>query len=346
MLKLTFLGTSAGLPTKQRNVTGLAISLLDPHGQKKDNGWLLIDCGEATQHQILHTSLSLLQLHVICITHVHGDHCYGLAGILSSMAMFRRTTPLVLIAPSAIQQLLITLINTTELYLPFDIQFIAIEQQIQQENSQPITLTLTDKHHIMIEIFPLSHRTPSYAFKISQHLEYTKLNVEKLQQMNIPASDTWGKLKQGQNVTLNNGQLLKSTDFCEEKQEIVRIVVGGDNDNPQLLADAVRDVILLVHEATYTQDITDKILAKNEGFNPQHSSAKMIAEFANNQQLANLILTHFSARYQMFDNVEHTTLNMGHIRAEVEQYYQGNYFLAKDFTEYEVTENSVKVIKP
>nr|MCH1932376.1 MBL fold metallo-hydrolase [Shewanella shenzhenensis] len=80
-MKLQFLGTSAGVPTKQRNVTGLALS------ESEGKGWYLIDCGEATQHQLLHTHLTLNTLKAIFITHVHGDHSYGLPGILASAAM-------------------------------------------------------------------------------------------------------------------------------------------------------------------------------------------------------------------------------------------------------------------
>ena len=102
MLTLTFLGTSAGIPTKHRNVTALAISLINPYSKAKNVPWILVDCGEATQHQLLKTPLSVMQLALICITHVHGDHCYGLPGLLASMAMSGRKHPLTVIAPQAI----------------------------------------------------------------------------------------------------------------------------------------------------------------------------------------------------------------------------------------------------
>ena len=114
MLKLTFLGTSAGVPTKQRNVTALAVESLNPYASntqnatqsKKSRPWVLVDCGEGTQQQLLHTKLSLHQLQAICITHVHGDHCYGLPGLLASAAMSGRCEPLIIVAPKAIATLL------------------------------------------------------------------------------------------------------------------------------------------------------------------------------------------------------------------------------------------------
>ncbi len=212
MFELTFLGTSAGVPTKYRNVTGLAVTAKNPFAksQDKNSPWLLIDCGEGTQHQILHTSLSLLQLRAICITHVHGDHCYGLAGVLASMAMGGRTATLTLIAPQAIGKLLDTLTLTTELYFPYAIEFIAIEslkqtnlEKVAPENTastiekfSPVILTLNDNHQIKIDIMPLSHRTPSHAFKLTQTIYHNQLNTEKLRAMNYPRVRFGGNCRQ------------------------------------------------------------------------------------------------------------------------------------------------------
>ena len=93
-MNLKFLGTSAGVPTKNRNVSGVALR------ESKGKGWYLIDCGEGTQHQVLHTKLSFHSLKAIFITHVHGDHCYGLPGILASAGMGGRKAPLTIVAPA------------------------------------------------------------------------------------------------------------------------------------------------------------------------------------------------------------------------------------------------------
>lgn len=343
MLKLTFLGTSAGVPTKARNVTGLAVSLQNPFSKSKETTWVLVDCGEGTQHQLLHTPLSLLQLQAICITHVHGDHCYGLAGLLASMAMNGRKTPLTLIAPQAISKLLDTLTITTELYFNYPINFIAIETLKTPNGFQSIDLTLTHNHRVTIDIIALSHRTASYAFKFTQNIEYQQLLSEKLQALNIPPSHIWGKLQNGKDVMLDNGETLISTDFIEQKSIKTAIIVAGDNDQPELLTDFCQDIAVLVHEATYTQAIADKIKTRGDGFDPKHSSAKQVATFANNVKLPNLILTHFSGRFQLFDNPNSDTPNMGHIRTEVEQCYQGNCWLANDFDVFEIDNLSVKL---
>ncbi|MEZ7517110.1 ribonuclease Z [Psychrobacter sp. NPDC078370] len=350
MLKLTFLGTSAGVPTKQRNVTALAIECLNPHTSgvqqgsrqqnnqsKKSRPWVLIDCGEGTQQQLLHTKLSLHQLAAICITHVHGDHCYGLPGLLASAAMSGRRESLTLIAPKAIATLLEAITATTELYLPFAFDFIAIEEVLaEQDDTNKVSISLSDQHQLDIDITPLSHRVASHAFGITQTISRRILNTDKLVADGIPASALWGKLQQGEDVTTEGNRQLRSVDYVDNEIQRTRVVVAGDNDAPNLLSKAVINADLLVHEATYTHEVLNKIRAKNPDYDPMHSSAQLLGEFAQAAGLKNIILTHFSARYQNFDNPDSETPNMAYIRLDAQSVYQGNLWLAEDFDQYMV----------
>ena len=344
MLKLTFLGTSAGVPTKQRNVTALAIECLNPYSSgknqqqnKKSRPWLLIDCGEGTQHQLLHTKLSLHQLQAICITHVHGDHCYGLPGLLASAAMSGRTAPLILIAPKVIATLLDAVILTTELHFPFAIDFVAIEEVLSEsDNDHRIRIDLSDQQQLEIDITPLSHRVASYGFGITQTISRRTLSIDKLTADNIAAGELWGKLQQGQDVTTDDGRKLRSVDYTDNNRQRTRVVVAGDNDTPERLKAAVIGADLMVHEATYTSDVLAKIQAKNPDFDPMHSSAQLLGRFAEEVGVKNLIMTHFSARYQSFDNPNSPTPNMAHIRLDAESVYKGNLWLAHDFAQYMV----------
>ena len=225
MLKLTFLGTSAGVPTKQRNVTALAIECLNPYSSgtnqqqnKKSRPWLLIDCGEGTQHQLLHTNLSLHQLQAICITHVHGDHCYGLPGLLASAAMSGRREPLTLIASKAIQLLLEAITLTTKLFFPFAVNFMAIEDVLaepESENKGQVTISLDNQHQLVMDIHPLSHRVASHGFGITQTISRRTLSTDKLTADNIPAGELWGKLQRGKDVTTDDGRKLCSVDYTD-----------------------------------------------------------------------------------------------------------------------------------
>ena len=346
MLKLTFLGTSAGVPTKQRNVTALAIECLNPYSsganqqqKKKSRPWVLIDCGEGTQQQLLHTKLSLHQLEAICITHVHGDHCYGLPGLLASAAMSGRTAALTLIAPKAIATLLEAITLTTELYFPFAINFMAIEDLLSEPNSEnkdQVIIPLDNQHQLVIDIHPLSHRVASYGFGLTQIISRRTLNTDKLTAAGIPASALWGRLQQGEDVVTEGGRKLYSADYVDNEVQSTRVVVAGDNDTPERLSAAVVDADLLVHEATYTHEVLHKIQAKNPDFDPMHSSAQLVGRFAQNNEVKNLILTHFSARYQSFDNPQSSTPNMAHIRLDAQNAYAGNLWLAVDFDQYMV----------
>lgn len=355
MLQLTFLGTSAGVPTKQRNVTALAVECLNPYQSgskqhsKKSRPWLLIDCGEGTQQQLLHTKLSLHQLSAICITHVHGDHCYGLPGLLASAAMSGRTAPLTLIAPKAIAKLLDTITLTTELYFPFAINFMAIEDLLSQPDSEShakVDIHLDKQQQLTIDIHPLSHRVPCYGFGITQTISRRTLNTDKLLAEGIPASELWGKLQQGKDMSTDDGKQLRSKDYVDSEEQRTRIVVAGDNDTPACLTAALSDADLLIHEATYTADVLAKVQAKMQAnhsdqashsdYDPMHSSAAQVGQFAQDIGLPNLILTHFSARYQSFDNPASETPNMGHIRLDAQSAYTGNLWLAADFDQYRV----------
>ncbi|NNP75366.1 MBL fold metallo-hydrolase [Acinetobacter sp. Ac_3412] len=310
MLHFTFLGTSSGVPTLTRNVSALAIR------NSKNKDWILVDAGEGTQHRIQQAKLSLQSLVTICITHVHGDHCYGLVGLLASAGMNARTAPLTIIAPKEIQQWIEATAQLTDLHLPYSLNFIDVNEatQIQQ---------ITDE--LSIQAHPLSHRAPSFAFSIIAQYTQKKLDTQALIQLGVPKGKVWGDLQQGLDVQFNE-QTLKAVDFTQIQTQRVHAIVGGDNDRPELLAQACQDAQLLIHESTYTQAILDKV-----GLGPMHSSAKMVAEFAQQQSLSNLILTHFSPRHQ--DSVGQQA-----IAEEVRQFYQGNFYLAHDFDQFSLDE--------
>ncbi|MCM1958877.1 ribonuclease Z [Acinetobacter modestus] len=310
MLHFTFLGTSSGVPTLTRNVSGLAIR------NSKNKDWILVDAGEGTQHRIQQAKLSLQNLIAICISHVHGDHCYGLVGLLASAGMNARTAPLTIIAPKEIQQWIAVTAQLTDLHLPYPLHFIDVNEatQIQQ---------LTD--NLSIQAHPLSHRVPSFAFSMIAQYTQKKLDTQALIQLGVPKGKAWGDLQQGLDIQFN-GQTLKAVDFTQLQIQRAHAIVGGDNDRPELLAQACEDAQLLIHESTYTQAALDKV-----GSGPMHSSAKMVAEFAQQQGLSNLILTHFSPRHQ--DNAGQQA-----IAEEVQAFYQGNFYLAHDFDQFSLDE--------
>lgn len=309
-MEFTFLGTSAGTPTRSRNVTGLALCPSRP------KPWYLVDCGEGTQHQLLRTRYSLMRLQAIFITHIHGDHTFGLPGLLTSASMLGRSEPLDIIAPIQVKQLINAVIDNSDSSLNYPLNFI---------DSEAPDFYWQDEH-VHVTNVPLSHRVPCHAFIFNERNLERQLLQDKLREDGIGAGPEWGELQKGHDVLLEDGRLLRSDDYTHIPRTARRLIIAGDNDSPDLLSDAGKGCHVLIHEATYTQDVADRV-----GPWPQHSSAEQVARFAQQADLPNLVLTHFSSRYQGGPG---GTPHINQLAAEAMQHYKGRLFLAQDFDSY------------
>ncbi len=304
-MDLLFLGTSSGTPTRQRNVTALA--LVPDSGR----GWYLVDCGEATQHQLLASPLSTASLRAVLITHVHGDHCYGLPGLLASAAMAGRRGPLPLIAPRGVSEWLAATVAHTALHLSYPLVHVATE-----------SLTDWQDGGWRIDAIPLSHRVPSYAYRFSEQPAPPGLDEARLRAAGLSPGPAWGRLKAGETIR-HDGRDFHRDDYQLSPAPPRRFVIGGDNDRPELLADALAGAQLLVHEATYTDEAAARAGAKF-----QHSAAGQVARFAESIALPNLILTHFSPRYGPDGS---KSPSIADVRREATAYYRGHLELAEDY---------------
>ncbi len=316
-MELLFLGTSSGTPTRQRNVSGLA--LMPARGKS----WCLVDCGEGTQHQLLRTPLSLSSLQAVCITHVHGDHCFGLPGLLSSATMGGRTAPLWVIGPAQLQGMLQCVLEVSQARFSYPLHFIDVERLSDAEIDLPFS----------VQAVALSHRVPSHAYVFTEKPGHRRLDVRALESAQVPQGPIWGEIQAGRDVTLQDGRALQASDFLLPPAAPRRVIVGGDNDTPALLHAVADGADVLVHEATYTEAVSEKI-----GPTPQHSTAARVARFAQQAGVKNLLLTHFSPRYQNDSAAAHS---IDDIAEEARTHYSGRLWLANDLDHFKLDASAV-----
>lgn len=312
-MRITFLGTSAGVPTRQRNVSALALSI-DEH-----RDWYLVDAGEGTQHQLLRSRHSLARLRAIFISHVHGDHCYGLPGIIASANMSGRKTPLTICAPDGIEQYINAVRQFTDLHtLRYPLHFVRSDQQNFVYEDELLSVSAHE----------LSHRVPSFAYRFEERPE-SSLDHGKLEALTVPRGPLWGQLQHGESVTLDDGRVIHPADVRNTSWKARCALIGGDNDKPELLLNALKNVDLLVHETTFTDDILHQV-----GPQYMHSTASMVAKTAERADIPFLALTHFSQRYR--DCGRDDKRQVEELRREAAQHFKGSIILARDFDSYEI----------
>ena len=322
-MEFQFLGTASGTPSRSRNVSGLALR------SPASRGWVLVDCGEGTQHQLLRTSFTLHGLDAVFITHMHGDHCYGLPGLLASAGMANRTAPLAIVGPPPLWPFLQGVMATSELALPFALDFVPVDALEGRAVLAGMDVRTT----------ALSHRLPSWAYSFTEREVERRLDPDRLRAAGVPRGEAWGRLQRGEDVLLDDGRTVRAADVLQPPRRARKIVVGGDNDRPERLLDEARTADVLVHEATYTEAVRLKV-----GPGPQHSSALMVARMAQEANVPHLVLTHFSPRYQ--DRPAPGQPGIGDVEAEARGAYGGALFLARDFARYALDRHGVLAPAP
>lgn len=274
-MEILFLGTGAGIPAKLRNVTSIALKLLEERGAV----WLF-DCGEATQHQILHTSLKPRRVEKIFITHLHGDHIYGLPGFLSSRSFQGGETDVTVYGPKGIKAFVETNLSISQTYLKYRIHFVEVEDGIVFEDDQ-----------FIVEARGLEHGIHSYGYRVVEKDRPGVLLVDKLKEAGIQPGPLYKKIKNGEDITLEDGTFIDSKVFTgpDVKGRVVTIL--GDTrycDSSRILA---CNADILIHEATFSEG--EEALAHEY----YHSTTTQAASIAKEANVKRLCITHISSRY-------------------------------------------------
>ena len=312
-MQLTFLGTSAGKPTKERNVSALALEF------DQDNKWYLFDCGEATQHQIMQSRLSIGKLDTIFITHLHGDHYYGLPGLLSSKKLDKALRPLNIYGPKGIKKFLECVLDVSEEHLGYRLKITEFEAE---------ETFVFDK--FSLKVLPLVHSVESFAFYIKENDISNRLDEEKLRAIGLEPSPPYGELKKGRSITFK-GEKLEPMVFMLDPILGRTLIIAGDNSTPDILGKYLEDLDLLVHECTYTQETYDNLPVK-----VLHTTAKDLGIAVQATHVKNLIANHINPRYN-----KNSTMGVEMIYDEIKCAYEGKLFIANDFDVYHLGRDSV-----
>jgi ribonuclease Z len=274
--QLTVLGTSSALPTSNRYPTAQVLNVL--------GRFFLIDCGEGTQTQMRKYKIGFSKINHIFISHLHGDHIFGLIGLISTFALIGRKNELHLYSHSELQKFLspqIEFLYAEE--LPFKIIFHPLNFKREQK--------IFEDSKVMVYSFPLDHRIPTCGFRFEEKPPLPNLIASKIDQYQIPIRERQ-RIKEGGDFTCSDGQIILNSELTKTKHQSRSFAFCSDTRFNESYIESVRKVDLLYHEATFAKD--NKELAKST----YHSTGEDAARIAQKAEVGKLIIGHFSARYK------------------------------------------------
>ena len=271
---VTILGSGAAIPTSQRNPTAQYVQCSERH--------VLIDCGEGTQIQIRKLGIKFQRINHILISHLHGDHYFGLVGLLSTMHLMGREKSIQIFGPPGLKALIMSQIHAGGGGFTFEINFIELEK-----DSSGI---LFEDAKIKINYFPLSHRVSTSGFVITQKVKERKLRVDKAKEDGVKI-EHYHRLKAGEDIEFE-GKVFLSENYTESSGPELKYAFCSDTEYMSSVIEFVKGVDLLYHEATFLEDLRDRAIAT------KHSTASDAANIAKEASVGKLLMGHLSARYE------------------------------------------------
>ncbi|WP_082233918.1 ribonuclease Z [Halobacillus massiliensis] len=274
-MELYFLGTGSGVPSKERNVSSLVLRLLEERGTT----WVF-DCGEATQHQILKTNIRPRRIEKIFITHLHGDHLYGLPGLLSSRSFQGGETPVTVYGPKGIKEYIEVSLRISGTRLKYPLHILEIEEGILFEDDD-----------FQVEAVRLLHGLDSYGYFIKEKDKLGELLPDMLKELGIQPGPLYQKIKQQDKTVLDDGTTIYRAEVTGPPKRGRRLAILGDTRFLSKLKEPLYGFDLLVHEGTFASN--EEAMA-HDYF---HSTVEQAATLAKESHVGQLLLTHISSRY-------------------------------------------------
>jgi ribonuclease Z len=274
-MKLTVLGSSSALPTSERFPSA---HVLNVHERL-----FLIDCGEGTQMQLRKCRIRFSKINHIFISHLHGDHVFGLYGLLSTFSLMGRKASLHLYAPENYREMLLSHLHDFDIHLNYEIEFVPLRGRDPE--------VILDDKTVKVTSFPLQHRVPSYGFLFSESLQDRNMIKEAIDKYKIPPSRI-PAIKKGADFVTDSGDVIPNSELTTNPPKPISYAYCSDTRYFKRLPSFVKGVTLLYHEATFDQKLAE--LAEITG----HSTSLDAARTASEAGAGTLMIGHFSARYR------------------------------------------------
>jgi len=240
-MHLTFLGTGAGAPSLQRNVTAIALTL-----SKRGDTWLF-DCGEATQHQFMRSALRPGKLEKIFITHLHGDHIFGLPGLLTSRSMAGMPDPLTIYGPKGLKAFVENALSLSSSWTTYPLEIIEIE-------AGPVL----DNGEFRVIAYPMNHVVECYGYRIEQHDKPGFLDAARLKAEGVPRGPWYQDLKQGKVIRLEDGREINGADYLGPATPGKVLAIFGDTAPTDTALALAANADVMVHETTLEAAMAEK----------------------------------------------------------------------------------------
>ena len=249
-----------------------------------DEHLFLVDCGEGTQMQMNSYKIRRNRIRYIFISHLHGDHYFGLPGLLTSYGLNGRTEDLWIFSPPLLREIIEIQLKVSDTVLPYPLHFVAIEKEA----------VLVDEKKISVSCFAVNHRIPCWGFMFKEKNKPLKLDVEKLREYGIPSS-FYQRLKAGEDYITKDGMVIKNEWLTLPAASGESYAYCADTVYDERVAERCKDVDLLYHEATYLDDQKEKAAGR------MHSTSKQAAAIALKANAGKLLIGHFSSRYETLE---------------------------------------------
>ncbi|WP_153800180.1 ribonuclease Z [Foetidibacter luteolus] len=273
MFGVTILGNNSALPAYDRHPSAQIVTLNDQ--------LFLIDCGEGTQMQLARYKVRRSRINHIFISHLHGDHYFGLPGLITSMGLLGRDHPLHLYAPAPLNDIIQLQLQAADTVLPFPLHFHPLEGEG----------VIVESEKFSVESFKVVHRIACWGFIIREKKKPRRIDRDKAVEYDIPAT-FYERLKEGEDYTAKTGSIVKNEWVTLPNSPGLSYAYCADTVYTEPIADKVKNVSLMYHETTYLKGLEDRALARF------HSTTEQAGNIARLAQVNRLLIGHFSSKYE------------------------------------------------